>query len=85
MDEQNLAAPPPTLGEKRVRVAFNPSKEDYVNDIKVAAAALIDLIDRAANKPKWSDETLNEWRRLKALAVTAAEEAAMWAVKAATI
>lgn len=85
MDEQNAVALPPTLGEKRVRVSFNPSKKDYVNDVKVAAAALIDLINGAANKPKWDDETLNEWLRLKELAITAAEESAMWAVKAATI
>ena len=32
-----------------------------------------------------TDETLNEWLRLKELAITAAEESAMWAVKAATI
>lgn len=85
MSQQNQAAPLPTLGEKRVRVVFNPSKQDYVNEIKVAAAVLIDLIDGAANKPEWSDETLKEWLRLKELALTAAEGSAMWAVKAATI
>ena len=73
-----------TLGELRVRVFFNPSESDYVNDIKVAAANLIDLIDGSAGKPSWSDNDLKEWSRLKALAMTAAEESAMWAVKAAT-
>jgi hypothetical protein len=73
-----------TLGERRVRVNFNPSESDYVNDVKVAAAALIDLIDGAAGNPKWSDNNLKEWLRLKYLAMIAAEESAMWAVKAAT-
>lgn len=74
-----------TLGEKRVRVDFNVSKDDYVSEIKQKAAELINLIDSAANKPEWNDETLKEWFRLKALALTAFEEGAMWAVKAATI
>jgi hypothetical protein len=73
-----------TLGERRVRVNFNPSESDYVNDIKVAAAALIDLIDGAAGKPSWSDNDLKEWLKLKDLAMIAAEQSAMWAVKAAT-
>ena len=74
-----------TLGEKRVRVDFNVSKDAYVSEIKQKAAELINLIDSAANKPEWNDETLKEWFRLKALALTAFEEGAMWAVKAATI
>ena len=74
-----------TLGEKRVRVDFNVNKDDYVSEIKQKAAELINLIDSAANKPEWNDETLKEWFRLKALALTAFEEGAMWAVKAATI
>ncbi len=74
-----------TLGEKRVRVDFNVSKDAYVSEIKQKAAELINLIDSAANKPEWNDETLKEWSRLKALALTAFEEGAMWAVKAATI
>ena len=73
-----------TLGERRVRVNFNPSESDYVNDIKVAAAALIDLIDGAAGNPKWNDDELKEWLKLKDLAMIAAEQSAMWAVKAAT-
>lgn len=74
-----------TLGEKRIRTEFNPSKEGYVDQIKQKSAELIDLVNQAANKPAWDDETLGEWKRLKSLAMTAYEEAAMWAVKAATI
>lgn len=85
MNKKKSVALPPTLGEKRLRVKSNPSKEDYVNDVNVAAAALFDLINGAANKAEWDDKTLNEWLRLKELALTAVEESAMWAEKAATI
>lgn len=74
-----------TLGQKRVRVDFNATKDDYVNLLKEKSAELIDIIDKAANNPKWDDETLGEWKRLKSLAMTSIEEGAMWAVKAATI
>lgn len=74
-----------TLGEKRIRVDFNPSNDEYVHLLKQKSAELINLIDQAANYPKWDDETLKEWLRLKALAMTSIEEGALWAVKAATI
>jgi hypothetical protein len=66
-----------TLGEYRVGVSFNPSANPHVDQIKSQAAALIDLIDCiVADHP--------EQARLKALAFTAVEDGAMWAVKAAT-
>lgn len=74
-----------TLGEKRVRTGFNPSNENYVDELKHQAAKFIDAINEAAPNPEFTDETVREWMRLKALAMTAAEEAALWAVKAATI
>ena len=74
-----------TLGERRVRVDFNTTKDDYVGLLKEKSAELIDIIDQAANNPRWDDETLGEWKRLKSLAMTSIEEGAMWAVKAATI
>ena len=74
-----------TLGERRVRVDFNNTKDDYVNLLKEKSAELIDIIDKAANNPRWDDETFREWKRLKSLAMTSIEEGAMWAVKAATI
>lgn len=76
-----------TKGEYRVGIAFNPSGDDAVGKIKRAAADLIDLIDTIPvpqvhdqNSAIWS----NEVARLRALAQTTVEEAAMWAVKAAT-
>lgn len=64
-----------TLGEQRVRANFNPGADNLVSEIKQKSAALIDLC---------SDKLANKDPRLAALAQTAYEEAAMWAVKAAT-
>ena len=63
-----------TLGEQRVRKSFNPSANDTVEAIKAKSAELIDLCEGLKAKEP----------RLAALAQTAYEEAAMWAVKAAT-
>lgn len=63
-----------TIGEARVRVEFNPSKEDIVSQIKQKTAELINLVDSVGHLD----------RRLDALAKTSYEEAAMWAVKLAT-
>jgi hypothetical protein len=67
-----------SLGEYRVGIDFNPSKSPVVDKLKTAAAELIDLIDEIEDKAD------GEVKRLKALAQTHAEDAAMWAVKAAT-
>lgn len=63
-----------TIGEDRVRVTFNPSHDDVVSKIKQDTAALINLCDTLKSLDP----------RLASLAQTAYEEAAMWAVKAAT-
>jgi len=63
-----------TLGEQRVRVDFNVSFNDNVAKIKKQTADLINLCE----------EIKKDEPRLAALAQTAYEEAAMWAVKAAT-
>lgn len=67
-----------TPGEYKVGIGFNPSADDNVGQIKRAAADLIDLIGAI------EVGDVSERGRLKALAATAVEEAAMWAVKAAT-
>lgn len=73
----------PTLGEQRVRVSFNPSSDNKVDQIKAKSAELIDICQEL----KMSDQggAPSEQARLAALAQTAYEEAAMWAVKAATM
>ncbi len=71
-----------TKGEYRVGINFNPSADDMVGKIKRAAADLIDLIETISSD---RDSAVgNERGRLKALAQTEIESAAMWAVKAAT-
>lgn len=65
-----------TLGQERVGVSFNPSNNPTIDSIKHQAAGLIDAInDIPTDNP--------EAARLKALAMTAIEDGAMWGVKAA--
>lgn len=63
-----------TIGELRVRVEFNPDKNDTVSLIKQKSAELINICEELKTKDA----------RLASLSQTAFEEAAMWAVKAAT-
>jgi hypothetical protein len=63
-----------SIGTDRVRLDFNPSDSSLVGPIRNETAALIDLCEELKGKDV----------RLAALAQTAYEEAAMWAVKAAT-
>lgn len=71
-----------TKGEFRVGIDFNPSGDDMVGQIKRKAADLIDLIDSI---PSDNGTVVgNERGRLKALAQTDIEIAAMHGVKAAT-
>jgi hypothetical protein len=63
-----------SLGAQRVRETFNPSGDDMVTKLKRYTADLIDLCEELKQLEP----------RLAALAQTAYEEAAMWAVKAAT-
>lgn len=63
-----------SLGTDRVRLSFNPGSDLVVDEIKKKSAELIDLC-----------ETLKPLdARLASLAQTHYEDAAMWAVKAAT-
>ena len=71
-----------TIGEKRVRTEFNPSGVGNVNFIKENSAKLINFCEDM--KPKEGEKVEPEKLRLIALAQIAYEEAAMWAVKAAT-
>lgn len=66
----------PTLGETRVGVDFNPSGDPDIADIKRRAAELIDAVD-ALPAPT------GEAARVRAIAMTEIEGAAMWVVKAA--
>ncbi len=72
-----------TKGEYRVGINFNPSADSIVDKIKRQAADLIDLIESIPGA-EMRDIRGSEVGRLKALAQTHIEDAAMWAVKAAT-
>lgn len=63
-----------TIGEQRVRTDFNVTNNDTVSVIKQKAAELINICEELKAKDP----------RLAATAQTAFEDAAMWAVKAAT-
>lgn len=63
-----------SIGEQRVRTTFNPSSDSVVDQIKQKTAELINLCEDLKAKDG----------RLASLAQTSFEEAAMWAVKAAT-
>ncbi|MCY4548126.1 MAG: hypothetical protein OXC28_07150 [Defluviicoccus sp.] len=65
-----------TLGERRVGVDFNPSGDPAIADIKRRAAGLLDAVV-ALPAPD------GEAARVRAVAMTEIEGAAMWAVKAA--
>lgn len=68
-----------SLGPYRVGLDFNPSGNDAVTNIKRRVGELIDDCERIKN-----DSDNPEVKRLAALAATAFEEGAMWAVKAIT-
>lgn len=74
--------PTKSLGEARVRVSFNVTDNSVVNELKLLAAQLINTISAIEDGTNRVDS--KEVGRLKALAMTAVEEAAMWAVKAET-
>ena len=63
-----------TMGQDRVRLDFNPSKDGIVDAIKIKTAELIDLCE--------SLKAIDD--RCAAHAQACYEDAAMWAVKAAT-
>jgi hypothetical protein len=69
----------PTFGEKACGVSFNPGGHANVTSIKAAFAAIVDILDasRLATDNK-------EVARMYSIAITEAQTAQMWAVKAAT-
>jgi hypothetical protein len=67
-----------TYGEKAVGLSFNPSGDSDVDKIKRLYAAIIDLCNNARDGQK------SEKARLFSVAITEAQSAQMWAVKAVT-
>jgi hypothetical protein len=71
-----------SIGANRVRESFNPSGNELVDKIKRYTADLIDLCEDFRQTGISNNDS--ELARLGSLAMTSYEEAAMWAVKAAT-
>jgi tRNA uridine 5-carbamoylmethylation protein Kti12 len=84
-----------TYGEKVVRTSFNPSDDSTVQHIKERAAEFINYVNMMMHrdditmedisKDRALADNLNELHRLKQKAIDRIEEAAMYAVKAATV
>lgn len=68
-----------SIGESRVRTEFNPSNNAVADQIKQKTAELINLVSTIEDGSDFHPET----GRLKSIAMTEYEKAAMWAVKAA--
>jgi len=68
-----------TFGQKAVGLAFNPSGDDAVAKCKQIFADAIDQMHELRNS---TDS--NEVKRMASVAITEAQTAQMWAVKAIT-
>lgn len=68
-----------TFGEKAVGLSFNPSQDRTVAKLKEQAAAFIDTCNDIRNAA-----TDGEVKRMASVAITEAQTAQMWGVKAAT-
>lgn len=68
-----------TFGEKAVGLSFNPSGDDAVSKCKAEFAAVIDRMNALR---LMSDDA--EVKRMASIAITEAQTAQMWAVKALT-
>ena len=68
-----------SFGEKAVGMCFNPSNKSSVDNCKEGFAKLIDQMNDLR-----ADTTSGEQKRLASVAITEAQTAPMWAVKALT-
>lgn len=69
-----------SYGQKTVGLSFNPSGDDSVARCKQMYADIIDQMDVYRHLPTASPEA----KRLASIAITEAQAAQMWAVKALT-
>lgn len=68
-----------TFGERAVGLKFNPGGSDQVAQIKQKFAAIIDELNDCRNATEDG-----EVKRMLSVAITEAQSAQMWAVKAVT-
>jgi hypothetical protein len=69
-----------SYGQRAVGLNFNPSKDDSVAEAKQRFAAIIDLLNDLRDAQPYGKEQA----RLCSIAITEAQAAQMWAVKAIT-
>lgn len=69
-----------TYGEKAVGLSFNPSADPAVDKIKRLYADIIDVL----NDCRAYASQVSEAKRIFSIAITEAQTAQMWAVKAIT-
>lgn len=88
MQSENTQGPGPgeekkpeqTFGQKAVGITFNPGGSSAVDRCKQHFANIIDQMNELRNSP----EATPEIKRLCSVAITEAQGAQMWAVKAIT-
>ncbi len=80
-NQQEGVGTPMSYGEKAVGLTFNPSGDAKVQEVKELYAKIIDLCEELAKQeiPITADKA-----RLFKIAITEAQGAQMWAVKAIT-
>ena len=71
---------PLTYWQKLVWLTFNPSGDSKVNDLKKSYANIIDML----NDSRSLQSENSEYQRYISIAITEAQTAQMWAVKAVT-
>ena len=69
-----------TFGQKACGVSFNPGGREDVDKIKRAFADIVDLL----NEHRSLGDASPEAKRMLSIAITEAQAAQMWAVKAIT-
>lgn len=68
-----------SFGEKAVGFTFNPSNDDAVSIIKQQFATIVDTLNNYRSSTDNPEE-----KRMLSIAITEAQTAQMWAVKAVT-
>ena len=69
-----------SYGEKLVGITFNPSNDDLVYQLKSKYAEIINILQNA----RGNESNHSEFQRYLSIAITEAQTAQMWAVKAVT-
>lgn len=84
MDNSENAERELTFGEEAVGLTFNPSNDVLVQGIKDQFAAVIDSLNNQRMAEAEKVDPSKEKMRMFSIAITEAQTAQMWAVKAIT-